>query len=122
VARPGGSLRSLARSGRTSVGVALTVAALAAGCGGSSGGLAAQGRRVFVSAGCGDCHALAAVHARGGIGPDFDTSEPLTRAQIRLQLDAGVGGMPSFRSRLTRRQQDAVVEFVYEELARQRKG
>jgi mono/diheme cytochrome c family protein len=113
---------AFARSGRTSVAVALTVAALAAGCGGSSGGLAKQGRRVFVAAGCGDCHALAAVHARGGIGPDFDTSEPLSRAQIRLQLDAGVGGMPSFRKRLTRHQVDAVVEFVFQTLARQREG
>ena len=95
--------------------------ALAAGCGGSSGGLAAQGRHVFVTAGCGDCHALAAVHARGRIGPDFDTSEPLSRAEIRLQLRAGVGGMPSYRSRLTRRQQDAVVEFVFETLSQRKR-
>ena len=103
------------------LGALATAAAVLAGCGGhatSRADLAAQGRRVFVQAGCGDCHALAAVHARGGEGPDFDTSEALSRAEIRLDLDAGVGGMPSYRSRLSRRQHDAVTEFVYETLSR----
>jgi mono/diheme cytochrome c family protein len=101
---------------------ALAAAAAAlAGCGGhgaSRAALAAEGGRVFVQAGCGDCHRLAAVHARGGIGPDFDTSEPLTRAEIRLDLDAGVGGMPSYRGRLGRHAHDAVTEFVFETLSR----
>jgi hypothetical protein len=61
--------------------------------------------------------ARAATHwprrAHGRIGPDFDTSERLDRAQIRDQLDYGGGGMPSYRRRLTTAQKDAVTEFLY---------
>jgi len=54
------------------------------------------------------------------MGPDFDTSEQLSRSQIRRQLDLGLGGMPSFRGRLSRRQKDAVTEFVYVTMKRRR--
>ncbi len=67
--------------------------------------LVREGRRVFLSAGCGSCHAVASVHTQGQEGPDFDTSEPLTRAQIRIRLNLGEGGMPSFCDRLTPQQQ-----------------
>ena len=75
---------------------------------------------MFVSAGCGACHAAASVHSHGGVGPNFDTSEQLNRAQIRIQLDYGGGGMPAFRDRLTDRQREAVVEFVYQTLHHRR--
>lgn len=52
--------------------------------------------------------------AHGAIGPNFDTSERLTRTQIRRGLTAGVGGMPSFAGRLSARQLDDVTEFLYE--------
>jgi mono/diheme cytochrome c family protein len=99
--------------------VAMALAA-AAGCGAggshrepSASQLRAEGRQVFVAARCGSCHGLAAVGARGGFGPDFDTSERLDRAQIRAALLSGVGGMPSYARTLTPRQQEAVVEFLY---------
>ncbi|HYY21083.1 MAG TPA: cytochrome c [Thermoleophilaceae bacterium] len=79
-----------------------------------------EGRRVFVSAGCGGCHTVASAHTHGQAGPDFDTSEPLSRAQIRRQLNRGEGGMPSFRGRLTRRQEEAVTEFVFQTMHRRR--
>lgn len=79
-----------------------------------------EGRLVFVNAGCGVCHTLASVHARGGVGPDFDTSEQLNREQIGIQLDYGGGGMPAFRGRLTGRQREAVIEFVYQTLHHRR--
>jgi mono/diheme cytochrome c family protein len=82
----------------------------------SRGQLLSEGRRVFVNAGCGVCHAVASVHTHGGVGPNFDTSEQLNRDQIRIQLDYGGGGMPPFRDRLTGRQRNAVIEFVYETL------
>lgn len=82
--------------------------------------LLSEGRRVFVNAGCGGCHAVASVHTHGGVGPNFDTSEQLNRDQIRIQLDYGGGGMPAFRDRLTSRQRDAVIEFVYQTLHRRR--
>ena len=48
----------------------------------------------------------------GVLGPNFDRSEKLTEAQIRGQLDLGVGGMPSFRGRLSPKQEDAVAAFL----------
>ena len=83
-------------------------------------GLFREGRRVFVSGGCGGCHTLASAHTHGRMGPDFDTSEQLSRSQIRRQLNLGLGGMPSFRGRLSRRQKDAVSEFVYVSMKRRR--
>jgi mono/diheme cytochrome c family protein len=88
-------------------------AALLAGCG-NHDDLSSQGRGVFRSAGCGSCHTLSAAHAHGRVGPDFDTSEPLDRRQIRDRLDVGEGGMPSFRRRLTRHEEDAVAAFLYD--------
>jgi mono/diheme cytochrome c family protein len=71
-----------------------------------------SGRRIFVEAGCGGCHTSAAAGTHGTTGPDFDTSEVLSRAQIRSQLDLGVGGMPSFRSRLTPQEKADVAYFL----------
>lgn len=71
-----------------------------------------MGRSVFVHAGCGGCHTLRAAGTHGVIGPDFDTSERLNAAQIRNQLNLGIGGMPSFRRRLTDRQEAAVAAFL----------
>lgn len=79
-----------------------------------------EGRRTFVSAGCGSCHAVASVHSRGRVGPSFDTSEQLGRNQIRIELDYGANGMPAYRERLTAKQREAVVEFVYETLHQRR--
>jgi cytochrome c551 len=95
---------------------ALLGAAAMASCGSqptSERQLVGQGRRVFVSAGCGACHRISAAHTRGRIGPDLDTSEQLTRTQILLQINAGGGGMPSFRDSLTTEQKNAVAEFVF---------
>ena len=73
----------------------------------------AAGRRLFLAARCGDCHALAALGARGGSGPDFDTSERLTRAQLRAALVEGANGMPSYAGRLAPAQLDALAAFLY---------
>lgn len=111
---------------RRALGLQLTVllAGVAlAGCAGHPAGdgrLADEGRRVFARAGCGGCHTLASAHATGKLGPDFDTSEQLTRSEILMMLDAGVGGMPSFRHRLSAREQAAVTAFLYAALQRRR--
>jgi mono/diheme cytochrome c family protein len=105
------------------VGMLLAGALAAAGCGGQPsdpGRLYAAGGRVFVRAGCGSCHTVASVRAKGRSGPDFDTSEPLDRGQIHRELNRGVGGMPSFRGRLTAREEEAVTEFVFQTLHRHR--
>jgi mono/diheme cytochrome c family protein len=92
----------------------LVAAALAAGCGHHRGDLAREGRQVFVRAGCGACH------GPGGAGPDFTTSEQLSRAQIHFYLNLGEGGMPSFRNRLTDHEETAVTEYVFQTLHHQR--
>lgn len=100
---------------------AAAVVGVVALCGCGAGGhsrpvdrhLINEGRRVFVTAGCGSCHTLSAAGTHGALGPNFDTSERLDRAQILVQLDSGTGGMPSFRGRLTRRQEEAVAAFLF---------
>src|SRR5207244_1019427 len=87
-----GTLRRRLMSQSWPVRAALLGAAAFTGCGNhptTARELLGQGRRVFVSAGCGACHTVAAAHTHGRIGPDFDTSEQLTRAEILLQLNAG---------------------------------
>jgi mono/diheme cytochrome c family protein len=110
-------------SPRWALAAPLLSAAALAGCHGpgrNDAVLFSEGRRVFVTAGCGACHTVASAHTYGTAGPDFDTSEQLSRAQIRGQLNQGEGGMPSFRGRLTRRQESAVTEFVFETMRRRR--
>ena len=110
-------------SSRRLLAMVATATVVLAGCAGGRpprGQLLSEGRRVFVSAGCGVCHAVASVHTHGGVGPNFDTSEQLDRDQIRIQLDYGGGGMPPFRDRLSAGQRDAVIEFVYQTLHHRR--
>jgi mono/diheme cytochrome c family protein len=89
---------------------------LAAGCGGSeraapSGAQAAAGARVFAEAGCGDCHALAAARSKGTAGPDLDRLQP-NRGTVLRQVRRGGIGMPSFASRLSDEEIEAVAAFV----------
>ena len=89
----------------------LAVSIAAPGCGGEDPAPREDGRAVFARA-CGGCHTLTAAGTTGNRGPNFDSSERLSEAQIRRQLNLGVGGMPSFRGRLTERQQAAVSAFL----------
>lgn len=99
--------------------VLVGVAAVAIGCGSRAPSpparpSLAEGRDLFAREHCGDCHALAAVGARGlGGGPDFDTSERLNRAQLRAALVEGANGMPSYAGRLAPRQLDALAAFLF---------
>ena len=83
--------------------------------GGSTSGLsgdAAAGAAVFKSSGCGSCHALAAAHTAGGIGPDLDQLAP-SEAVVAKQVAAGGGQMPSFSGTLTPAQIHDVAAYVY---------
>jgi mono/diheme cytochrome c family protein len=114
----------LMRSAWPATAALLGVAALT-GCGNhptNDRELLGQGRHVFVAAGCGACHTVAAAHTHGRIGPDFDTSEQLNCTEILLQLNAGGGGMPSFRDSLTTQQKNAVTEFVFDVLHQRRRA
>ena len=89
------------------------LALLAAGCGGKSGATksSAAGERVFASAGCGGCHTLGAAKAKGQTGPNLDELKPNYGAVVR-QVSTGGGGMPSFKTRLSKQQIAAVASFV----------
>jgi mono/diheme cytochrome c family protein len=95
---------------------AALVAVLTPGCGGSeeaapSGAREAAGARVFAEAGCGDCHTLAAARSKGTAGPDLDRASP-SRGAVLRQVRRGGLGMPSFASKLTDDEIEAVASFV----------
>ena len=102
--------------GLTATAVAALV--LASGCGGSKSrdaegraAGAASGAEVFVDAGCGGCHTLASAKAAGNIGPNLDQLKP-DAARVARQVRSGGNGMPSFRSKLTATQIDALAVYV----------
>jgi cbb3-type cytochrome c oxidase subunit III len=91
-----------------------SVAGAPEGDGGGGGELlteATDGETIFSQAGCGSCHALAAAGASGTIGPNLDESKP----DVSLVVDRvtnGMGGMPSFKGRLSDEQIQAVADYV----------
>ena len=71
----------------------------------------AAGKKVFVSAGCGSCHTLAAAGANGTVGPNFDQVK-LTAAEILDWVKNGKGAMPSFKGRLSEKELADVAAFL----------
>jgi mono/diheme cytochrome c family protein len=122
VASPSDLTRHLHRSLRLRApavaGVAVGALAIGAcGSAASHSGSAASaravsaGRQVFAQSGCGGCHALAAAHTTGDIGPDLDHLEP-TYAEVFYHVRNGGGGMPSFKGRLSHIQIESVARYV----------
>ena len=91
----------------------LLLVVLTSACGGQeeSSSPPPTGPQVFVLAGCGDCHTLAAAGSRGTIGPNLDQLRP-GRGRVVDQVVQGGGGMPSFAGKLSRDEIDAVAEYV----------
>ena len=75
---------------------------------------AAAGEKVFKTAGCGSCHTLKAAGADGQIGPNLDSARPDFEA-VRAKVEAGGGGMPSFKGQLSADQIRDVAAFVAKE-------
>jgi mono/diheme cytochrome c family protein len=74
-----------------------------------------RGARVFVNAGCADCHTLATAGAGGTRGPNLDrhfASHPHSLGFVIAQITNGGRGMPAFRERLTRQQIRDVATFL----------
>jgi cytochrome c6 len=93
---------------------AVLVVAGAAACGGSGQkkeGDPVAGKRIFVSAGCGQCHALAAAGTRGIIGGPLD-GIPHRFDDVVARVRDGGGGMPSFLKKLSPAEIDDVAAFV----------
>jgi mono/diheme cytochrome c family protein len=55
----------------------------------------AAGKKVFLSAACGKCHVMKAVHASGTVGPNLDTHK-YSLAAITRQVTSGGRFMPPF--------------------------
>ena len=70
-----------------------------------------KGKAVFASAGCGNCHTLAAAKASGTIGPNLDSLEPDYRA-VTAQVTNGGAQMPAFKSQLSAQQIADVAAYV----------
>jgi mono/diheme cytochrome c family protein len=74
-------------------------------------GVAADGKKIFLSAGCTGCHTLSAAHSTGTVGPNLDQAQPDYRlATARVTL--GKGAMPSFKGQLSDQQIANVAQFV----------
>lgn len=70
-----------------------------------------KGQAVFASAGCGNCHTLAAAHSSGTIGPNLDSLKPDYRA-VTAQVTNGGAQMPSFKTQLKTQQIADVAAYV----------
>jgi predicted lipoprotein with Yx(FWY)xxD motif/cytochrome c2 len=74
------------------------------------------GASVFASAGCGNCHTLAAAHSNGTVGPDLDALKP-SLAATQNKVYYGGDHMPDFARTLTLQQIANVAAFVYQSTA-----
>lgn len=71
----------------------------------------AAGQKIFASAGCTGCHTLKAANATGTVGPNLDQVKPNFRlATARVTL--GRNAMPSFKGQLSDQQIADVAAFV----------
>jgi mono/diheme cytochrome c family protein len=73
----------------------------------------ANGKKVFVSTGCGACHRMKAAGTTGTLGPNLDKSK-LSRTATENVITAGKNAMPPYRKTLTAKQIDDVSEFVFQ--------
>jgi cytochrome c6 len=69
------------------------------------------GKAVFVKAGCGSCHTLAAAHSTGTIGPNLDQLKPDYRT-VTAQVTNGGAAMPAFKNTLSSQQIADVAAYV----------
>jgi uncharacterized membrane protein len=71
----------------------------------------AAGRNVFLTSSCSGCHTLADAGATGRVGPNLDAAKPSAQTVVD-RVTNGIGVMPSFRSRLSETQIEAVAAYV----------
>ena len=76
-------------------------------------GDAANGEKVFASAGCGGCHTLEAAGSRGNVGPNLDDAKP-DSALVVDRVTNGAGAMPSFEGQLSEQEIADVAQYVVE--------
>lgn len=74
-------------------------------------GDATAGKSVFVSAGCGGCHTLAAAGSNGNVGPNLDEAKP-PKELVVMRVTKGQGVMPAFGGQLDPQQIADVAAYV----------
>jgi mono/diheme cytochrome c family protein len=80
--------------------------------GGAGGKITAtSGKQIFLTAGCTGCHTLKDAGATGTVGPSLDQKKP-PKSLVIARVTNGKRAMPSFKSRLTKQQIDAVASYV----------
>ena len=76
-------------------------------------GDAANGEKVFASAGCGGCHTLDAAGSTGNVGPNLDDAKP-DASLVVDRVTNGQGVMPSFKGDLSDQEIADVAQYVFE--------
>jgi mono/diheme cytochrome c family protein len=74
-----------------------------------------RGARIFVNAGCANCHTLATAGAGGTGGPNLDrhfATHVHSFGYVVAKISNGGNGMPAFRTRLSERQIRDVATFL----------
>jgi mono/diheme cytochrome c family protein len=74
-------------------------------------GDAANGAKIFASAGCGGCHTLQAAGSSGNVGPNLDDAKP-DLALAMNRVTNGSGAMPSFSGQLSEQEIADVATYV----------
>jgi cbb3-type cytochrome c oxidase subunit III len=72
---------------------------------------ATSGKEIFQTAGCTGCHTLKDAGSSGTVGPNLDQAKP-SKSLVVQRVTNGKGAMPSFKSRLSKKQIDAVAQYV----------
>jgi mono/diheme cytochrome c family protein len=78
---------------------------------GEAAGDPAEGKEVFLSAGCASCHTLSDAGASGTIGPSLDATQPSPELVVD-RVTNGAGAMPSFADQLDEEQIQDVAAYV----------
>ena len=83
----------------------------ATACGGGGKITATDGKTIFLTAGCTGCHTLNDAGSKGTVGPNLDQVKPAA-SRVIDRVTNGKGAMPSFKSKLTPAQIQAVAKYV----------
>ncbi len=74
-------------------------------------GDAANGKKIFQSAGCSGCHTLKDAGATGTVGPNLDDAKP-SLALATQRVTNGAGAMPPFKDQLSAKEIADVATYV----------
>jgi len=69
------------------------------------------GAAIFLSAGCGGCHALSEAGTDGQAGPNLDDAKPSLEEAI-AQISNGGGGMPAYKGQLSEQNIRDVAAYI----------